>query len=51
MVGTSTGTACDGSGGTGREGGKGFKVGSVEVGQALFLSTDGLRYRPGRNHV
>lgn len=50
MVGTSTGTACDGSWGQ-WERDKGFKVGAVQVEQALFLSTDGLRYRPGRDHV
>lgn len=35
----------------GEERGKGFKVGAVQVEQALFLSTNGLRYRPGRDHV
>lgn len=52
MVGTSTGTACDGSWGMGEDSrGKGFKVGAGQVEQALFLPTDGLRYRPGRDHV
>lgn len=50
MVGTSTGTACDGSGGSGRNGER-VQGWAARVEQALFLSTDGLRYRPGRDHV
>lgn len=51
MVGTSTGTACDGSWGNGGWVGYRVQAGAVPVDQALFLPTDGLRYRPGRDHV